>query len=102
MSKRQSPMLMGLPVVEVEGLPSPEGTTFGDLSAYIVPIGTIPASTPILEALAVMRDAGVITDTDREALASLPGVRTMGDLRTVLDRGEITGELGERLRRVLG
>lgn len=89
-SKKQ---LTGLPIVETDDLPSPEGVIFGDLSA----------STPIRDALPVLRDAGVdIGDALEERQPPFDGVRTMGDLRTVLERREIEGKLGEKLRGILG
>lgn len=42
-----------------------------------------------------------ITAEDRAAILALPGVRTVGDLETVLARGEIGKELATKLRQVL-
>lgn len=39
---------------------------------------------------------------DREACAALVGVRTVGDLQAVLERGEVPKELAVKLRKVLG
>lgn len=38
---------------------------------------------------------------DRDALASLVGVRTLGDLLTVLERGEVEKGLAGKVRKVL-
>lgn len=63
---------------------------------------SIPAdSTPIADALLVLRDAGVLTGADCGVLAGLVGVRTMGDLRTVFDRGEVEEKLEKKLRKAL-
>ena len=95
--------LMGFPVKEADDLPSLEGEiVFGDMSAYIVPVGTIPASTPINDALAALRNAGVLSEADCRGAADLPGVRTLGDLVTVLGRGDVEGKLAAKLRKVLG
>lgn len=64
------------------------------------PITIPPDPTPISDALLQLR--GALTVQDCGVLGALPGVRTMGDLKTVLDRGEIVGELGEKLRGMLG
>jgi cell division FtsZ-interacting protein ZapD len=42
-----------------------------------------------------------LTATDREALSALVGVRTLGDLLTVLERGEVEKELVAKLRKAL-
>ena len=62
----------------------------------------IPAdSTPIADALLALRDAGGLTVADCGVLAGLVGVRTLGDLRTVLDRGEVEEKLARKLRKAL-
>jgi hypothetical protein len=38
---------------------------------------------------------------DREALAAIVGVWTLGDLLTVLERGEVAKELASKARKVL-
>jgi cell division FtsZ-interacting protein ZapD len=43
----------------------------------------------------------LFTATDREALSALVGVRTLGDLLTVLERGEVEKELAGKVRKVL-
>ena len=70
--------------------------------AISAPTALPPPSTPIADALLTLRDAGGLTAGDCRALADLVGVRTLGDLQTVLDRGEVEGKLGAKLRKVLG
>lgn len=55
-------------------------------------------TTPIGEAC----DALGLSAADRTAILSLVGVRTLGDLRVVLDRGEVEKGLEKKLRKVLG
>jgi cell division FtsZ-interacting protein ZapD len=42
-----------------------------------------------------------LTATDREALSALVGVRTLGDLLAVLERGEVEKDLAAKVRKVL-
>lgn len=65
---------------------------------------TPPPSTPITEALDVLVAAKALTATDRDVLTPAPvGVRTLGDLVTVMGRGEIEDKkLAEKLKKVLG
>lgn len=67
-----------------------------------VTVGIPPDPTPIADALLVLRDVGALTVAECGALATVVGVRTLGDLRTVLDRGEIEEKLEKKLRQVLG
>ncbi len=101
MSKNNT--IMGFPVTETSDLPETGPIIAGDFSDYIVPIGTIPASTPIADALVALRDAGVLSVAECEALGQQVGVRTLGDLVVVLGRGEVADErLATKLRQVLG
>lgn len=43
-----------------------------------------------------------LTEDERASLASLPGVRTLGDLRVVIDRGEVDKALAAKLKKALG
>ena len=42
-----------------------------------------------------------LTADERAACAALVGVRTLGDLKAVLERGEVGKELAAKLRKVL-
>jgi cell division FtsZ-interacting protein ZapD len=42
-----------------------------------------------------------LTATDREALSALVGVRTLGDLLAVLERGEVEKDLAAKIRKVI-
>lgn len=62
-----------------------------------------PPSTPVADALVALRGAGGLSAADCEGLGNLVGVRTLGDLQTVLERGEIADKkLEKKLRQVLG
>lgn len=63
-----------------------------------------PPSTPITEALDQLVGNKALTATERDALTPAPvGVRTLGDLVTILGRGEIEDtKLAEKLKKVLG
>lgn len=59
----------------------------------------------------VLRDDGapisvaaamIATDDDYDAILALPGVRTLGDLKTALDRGDVPDELAATIRKALG
>lgn len=67
-----------------------------------MPLSVPPDPTPIADALLALRDAGMLTVTDCGMLGTMTGVRTLGDLRTVLDRGEVEEKLAKRLGKVLG
>lgn len=54
-------------------------------------------TTPIGEAC----DALGLSADDRAAVLSLVAVRTLGDLRVVLERGEVPKELAAKLRKAL-
>lgn len=54
-------------------------------------------TTPIREACDELR----LSAEDRAAVVSLIAVRTLGDLRVVLERGEVPKELAAKLRKVL-
>lgn len=54
-------------------------------------------TTPIAEAC----DALGLDTAERLAVISLVGVRTLGDLRVVLERGEVEKALEKKLRKVL-
>lgn len=54
-------------------------------------------TTPIELAITALR----LDAEDRAAVLVLPGVRTLGDLRVVLDRGDAPKELAAKLRKVL-
>lgn len=59
---------------------------------------TIPDSTPIQDVVQVLN-----LDTDEgEAVLSLSGVRTLGDLRVVIERGEVEKALAAKLKKALG
>lgn len=101
--------LTGLPVVEVDNLPALEGVTLGNIERnradeeaqeFHVVVDLPPDPMPIADALLQLRP--LLTPVDCEALGNLSGVRTLGDLRTVLERGEVEGALGKKLRQVLG
>ena len=53
--------------------------------------------TPIDEALALLP----LSDDDRAACAALVGVRTLGDLVAVLERGEVEKALAAKLKKAL-
>lgn len=53
-------------------------------------------TTPIMTALAVLD----LTDDEKLAVVALVGVRTLGDLRVVLERGDILDEAFAMLLRV--
>jgi hypothetical protein len=61
-------------------------------------------TTPILEALAWLRDHTRLTKAEYEALSVPPpvAVRTLGDLKVVVGRGEIEEKLARKLGQVLG
>lgn len=54
-------------------------------------------TTPIELAITALR----LDAEDRAAVLTLPGVRTFGDLRVVLDRGDAPKELAVKLKKVL-
>lgn len=59
--------------------------------------------TPITQALNRLLAAKLIAPEDHAALLPPPdGVRTLGDLATVLQRGELDKALAAKLRKVLG
>jgi len=64
----------------------------------------IPPSTPILEALNRLCETNALTEKDRAALSTPPvGVRTLGDLRVVIERGEMAdAALAKKLKKALG
>ena len=53
--------------------------------------------TPIDEALQALP----LSDAEREACTALAGVRTLGDLLIVLERGEIESKLAAKLKKAL-
>lgn len=53
--------------------------------------------TPIDEAVKAME----LSDTDSAVILALPGVRTLGDLVVVLERGDVEAKLAARLRKAL-
>ena len=54
-------------------------------------------TTPIQEALKALP----LTPDERAAVVALPGVRTLGDLVVVLERGDVPKELAAKIRKVL-
>ena len=59
---------------------------------------TLPApSAPIHEALAAL----ALTEAERAACVALTGVRTLGDLAVVLERGEVESVLAKKLKKLL-
>lgn len=71
-----------------------------EAASALVPLP--PPSTPIADALLALRDAGGLTAGDCREVRDLVGVRTLGDLQTVLERGEVEEKLARKLRKVLG
>lgn len=61
-------------------------------------------TTPIFEALDWLRDHARLTAAEHKALTEpVPvAVRTLGDLRVVMERGELDEKLAKKLRQVLG
>ena len=60
-------------------------------------------STPIVDALLALCKAKILTSDDADDCALLSGVRTYGDLLTVLERGDIADAgLAHRLRGAVG
>lgn len=57
----------------------------------------IPDSTPIEEAGQALK----LSAADRETIVALPGVRTLGDLRAVLERGEVEKALAAKLKKTI-
>lgn len=55
-------------------------------------------TTPIADALAALD----LSPDERAAVLALPAVRTLGDLRVVLERGEVEKGLAKKLGKVLG
>lgn len=80
----------------------PLNTTEEPLEPTSAPVALPPPSTPIADALLALRDAGGLTVGDCRGLADLVGVRTLGDLQVVLERGEVEEKLARKLRKVLG
>lgn len=60
-----------------------------------------PDSTPIADALLSLRDMSVLTIADCAVVGAAVGVRTLGDLRVVIDRGELDEKLAKKLRQAL-
>lgn len=56
-----------------------------------------PPSTPIAEAVVMLH----LNVDERVAVLSLVGVRTLGDLLTVLGRSEVEKELAVRIRKAI-
>ena len=66
---------------------------------------SLPPSTPILEALNRLAEANAITMEEREKFINTrpSACRTLGDLRAVLERGEITdAKLAAKLKKIIG
>lgn len=53
---------------------------------------------PIADWAAKQKD---LTPDDRAAICALVGVRTAGDLRTVLERGDVPKDLAKKIERAL-
>lgn len=60
-------------------------------------MGEANDTTPIAEACDELR----LGKEERTAVLSLIAVRTLGDLRTVLERGEVPKELAAKLKKAL-
>ena len=54
-------------------------------------------STPIADACKALK----LSQADTEAVCTLVGVRTLGDLRVVLTRGEVEPLLAKRLAKLI-
>lgn len=53
---------------------------------------------PITEAVKALS----LSEDDRAVVLSLVGVRTLGDLRVILERGEVEKALAQKLKKALG
>lgn len=83
--------LFGIPVRVSDELQTP-AITFGDWSAYMATI-VLNDTTPIQEAVEAL---GL-----PEEVLTLPAVRTLGDLRVVLERGEVEKVLAQKIKKAL-